>query len=82
MEQFPSEKVHALPMVKKEKIKLYYTCRMPDLEGQENMAYCPKCHEWYHGSCEQIPATVVSNKKEKYLCSRCCNSVTFIIHYP
>ena len=70
MEWFPSEIVPSLPIVKKEKIKLYCTCRMPHLEG-ENMAYCPKCHEWYHGSCEQIPALVFSNIAEKYICSKC-----------
>ena len=62
--------VPSLPIVKKEKIKLYCTCRMLYLEG-ENMAYCPKCHEWYHGSCEQIPTLVFSNIAEKYICSKC-----------
>ena len=40
MERFPSEMVPSLPIVKKEKIKLYCTCRVPHLEG-ENMAHCP-----------------------------------------
>ena len=58
---------------------------MPDLEGQENMAYCPKCHEWYNCSYEQIPATVFSNKGQNiYALDVVINflSVTFIIHYP
>ena len=28
-------------------------CLIP--EGTDNMAYCPRCKEWYHQKCERIP---------------------------
>lgn len=76
MEKFPSEMEGALPAVDKIKLKLYCKCKMPDWEGQENMAYCPMCREWYHKSCEEIPDIVFANRKQKYICSKCCNSIT------
>ncbi len=39
MEQFPSNVTKALPLVKKFKIKLFCTCKMPEVGSQENMAY-------------------------------------------
>ena len=85
MEQFRSEMVHALPMVKKEKIKLYCTCRMPDLEGQENMAYCPKCHECTMAAVNKYLLLYFPiNGQNIYALDVVINflSVTFIIHYP
>ena len=70
MEQFPSLEKRALPPVKKEMIQLCCKCKMP--EGKENMAFCPKCREWYHQECEQIPNFIFENKHSKYICSRCC----------
>ena len=71
MEQFPSVLTKALPVAKKLRMKLFCTCRMPDLKGQESMAYCPRCREWYHRNCEQIPDSIFNDKKENFICSKC-----------
>ena len=56
MERFPSIEKRALAPVRKDKIHVYCKCRMP--EGEDSMmAFCPKCCEWYHQKCDQIPAS-------------------------
>ena len=44
-------------------IEIYCSCRMPYGNTSEDgdMIECPKCCEWYHGSCENI--TNVKNNK-------------------
>ncbi len=75
MEQFPSKVTKALPLVKKFKIKLFCTCKMPEVGSQENMAYCPSCHQWFHKTCEQIPDKIFKDKKEKFTCSKCTQQI-------
>lgn len=72
MERFPSYFTRALPPVKKEKVYLYCTCRMP--EGDGNIAFCPKCKEWYHQVCDNIPDFIFDEKRKSkyYICHRCC----------
>ena len=64
MEPFPSSLTRALPPVKREKVYLYCICRMP--EGDGKMALCPKCKEWYHQLCDNIPDFIFENKRSKY----------------
>ena len=71
LEQFPSEMVCALPVVNNLKLRLYCKCKMPELPNQEDMAYCPVCHNWYHKGCEDISDTVFKDKRLKFVCSKC-----------
>ena len=71
LEQFPSEIVCALPVVNNLKLRLYCKCKMPELPNQEDMAYCPVCHNWYHKGCEDISDTVFKDKRLKFVCSKC-----------
>ncbi len=67
MEQFPSKVTNALPLVNKFKIKLFCTCKMPEVGSQENMAYCPSCHQWFHKTCEQIPDKFLKIRRKNLL---------------
>ena len=70
MTPFPSQSRRPSdPLI--EEVRVYCTCRLPD-GGEEEMAACDKCNEWYHSSCENIPAGVFVNSKRSWLCSRCC----------
>ena len=53
LEPFPSQAVRAGRPVGKEQVGLYCTCQLPD-DGEEPMAMCSKCGEWFHESCERI----------------------------
>ena len=54
---FPSEMVRSSRLLRKEKVKLYCDCKLPD-DGEENMAYCVKCKNWFHESCQSIVSVV------------------------
>ena len=43
--------------MQKMKVQLHCICRLPE-GGEEEMAYCPSCHMWYHKSCKSIPDIV------------------------
>ena len=50
---------------------VYCCCRLPEFVGEELMAACEKCHEWYHRSCESIPSEVFTKKNVQWYCSKC-----------
>ena len=68
MEQFPSVEKHALPAIKTVKLQLYCHCKM--LEGNDNMAFYPKCSERY--TTTSVNKYIFENKCSKYICSKCC----------
>ena len=45
-------------------LPIYCSCRMPHFPGDEKMAACDKCRQWFHASCENIP-----NKVLRWKCS-------------
>ena len=53
-----------------EHVDVYCSCRLPE-DGEEKMAACDKCGEWYHDSCEKIPIEVFKNSQASWMCSRC-----------
>ena len=69
LERFPSEMACGLPVVDKVKLKLYCKCKIPVRKGQENVAYCSKCHEWYHKSCADIPDVIFTDSRKTFTCS-------------
>ena len=52
-------------------IDVFCCCRLPEFVGEERMAACEKCHEWYvyHCSCENVPNEVFNEKDVLWLCS-------------
>ena len=56
MAPFPSKNIQP-GKPKTEYLYVYCHCRMPD-DGEERMAQCTGCKEWYHESCESIPQAV------------------------
>ena len=40
-------------------------------DNGEEMVACDQCNEWYHSSCESIPAEVFTNSKISWLCNKC-----------
>ena len=53
-----------------ENISAYCSCRLPESDV-EKMAACDRCSEWYHLSCERIPADVFQNSQVSWICSKC-----------
>ena len=53
MTPFTSQRCRpSIPLI--EEVRVYCTCSLSD-SGEEEMAACDKCSEWYHSSCESIP---------------------------
>ena len=67
---FPNDICHP-GRPKSEVISVYCSCRLPD-NGQERMARCSNCQEWYHQSCEGI-AHCVFTDNSVWICTRCTN---------
>ena len=68
---FPSEMVRRSRPVRKEKVKLFCDCKLPD-DGKENMAYCVKCRNWFHESCQTIKSVVFeSSYTQDWVCNHC-----------
>ena len=59
MTPFPSKKIQP-GKPKTEYLYVYCYCRMPN-DGEERMAECTVCKEWYHESCENIPQAVFTD---------------------
>lgn len=55
---------------KLDKVSIFCLCRLPD-NGEEKMACCVICDEWYHKSCENIPKDVFKSSKKIWKCSKC-----------
>ncbi len=55
-----------------EEVRVYCKCRLPD-NGEEDMAACDNCNEWYHLTCGNIPAEVFSSET-LWLCHMCGES--------
>ena len=71
MTPFPSDVVLPKRVVKVQKVQLYCTCRLPE-DGEEPMAFCEMCRQWFHQSCMSIPDVVFSSGyKMKWICSHC-----------
>lgn len=66
---FPKE-VIGYTRPKTESINIYCSCRLPD-NYVEKMVKCITCNEWYHKSCEEIPASVFNNVKKLWKCLKC-----------
>ena len=43
---------------------------MPN-DGEERMAECTVCKEWYHESCENIPQAVFTDSSNDWKCKVC-----------
>ena len=39
-------------------VELFCVCRLPEHPGEENMAECESCEEWFHQKCQDIPDDV------------------------
>lgn len=66
---FPSRlRRHTKPMIKV--VKVFCTCRLPETDD-ENMVACDACNEWYHASCEEIPAEIFTSAEDTWLCRKC-----------
>ena len=70
MEPFPSHMIRAGRPVGNETVGLYCTCRLTD-NGEERMAMCSKCGEWFHESCERIPKAVFKQNSQQWFCISC-----------
>ena len=85
LEPFPSQMMRARRPIRNENVGIYCTCRLPD-NGEERMAMCSKCGEWFHETCQKIPKTVFKQDRQKWFCTSCVatciNTVTqgFCIH--
>ena len=55
---------------KTEYLYVYCHCCMPD-DGEERMARCTGCKEWYHESCENIPQAVFKDDCNDWICKVC-----------
>ena len=52
-------------------LSVHCRCRMPYFLGDEEMAACDECGEFFHARCENIPNEVFQNKVVRWKCSRC-----------
>jgi hypothetical protein len=55
-------------------VELYCTCRMPERVGEENMAECDVCKDWFHLHCQDIPNDVFATSGVILKCKVCCSS--------
>ena len=55
-------------------VELYCTCRMPERVGEENMAECDVCKDWFHLHCQDIPNDVFATSGVIWKCKVCCSS--------
>ena len=69
MTPFPSKKIQP-GKPKTEYLYVYCHCRMPN-DGEERMAECTVCKEWYHESCENIPQAVFTDSSNDWKCKVC-----------
>ena len=70
MTPFPAKQIKVPKPIQKMKVQLHCICRLPE-DGEEEMAYCPSCHMWYHKSCERIPDIVFQDSSTNWACSKC-----------
>ena len=70
MTPFPSKKSCRVGKSETLNIDVFCYCRLPD-DGDEKMAACDNCHEWYHQSCARIPDEVFTEKEITWQCKRC-----------
>ena len=66
MTPFPSNNIQP-GKPKTEYLYVYCHCRMPD-DGEERMAQCTGCKEWYHESCENIPQAIFKDDSNDWKC--------------
>ncbi|KAL5509803.1 hypothetical protein EMCRGX_G005233 [Ephydatia muelleri] len=69
MTPFPSKKIQP-GKPKTEYLYVYCHCCMPN-DGEERMAECTVCKEWYHESCENIPQAVFTDSSNNWKCKVC-----------
>ena len=51
-------------------IKLYCTCRMPDIYD-EKMISCDQCQKWYHFCCVDMALGEVAPPPTQWMCNDC-----------
>ena len=66
------QKIFTYTRPKTEYINVYCSCRLPD-NGEEKMAKCASCSEWYHQICERISSNIFHKKASIWKCSKCCH---------
>ena len=70
MSPFPSQVVRRKRPAQIKK-RLHCDCRLPD-DGEEQMAFCEGCRQWFHQSCQQISDAVFNpGHKQGWFCSHC-----------
>ncbi|KAI4805818.1 hypothetical protein KUCAC02_010414 [Chaenocephalus aceratus] len=73
---FPSESVTVKSKtVKAIQVPLWCSCRLPD-NGEEKMAECGGCDDYYHKTCASIPREVFQNnqKAKEWRCRDCVDT--------
>ncbi len=61
------------------KVRFFCDCRLPD-DGQEPMAFCCKCKQWFHQNCRNISGNIFVSKVMFQDCLRFVHIYAFSVH--
>ena len=78
MELFPAKERKAQRPYSRVQYEIFWSCRL--MRGDDKMARCDGCHEWYHKTCEIIPSLFSRRRKNGFVVLVCiCHSLSVFI---